>query len=333
LIPGLTFQLLAASPTAVQVVIANDNSAVESTVAQFVSDFNSLVSAINTQEGNTSSGTPEPLYGSPTLSLLQQEILSGINTQNPSGYLDAIAADGSATLSGSITLQVGSGTAQTFAIGTGDASNGTIYTGSGANTLADLASAINSAQIGVTAAVVTSKGKSSLTLTSETSGAGGALAVSSALTASSGASTTPLAYTNSSDLTSLSALGISVNNNGTLSLNATALDSLLNTDFSSVQGLFQNAHGWGLNFSAMLEQAGSSSSTGLLKLAAASDSSVEATLNAKISAEDSLIAARQASLTTELNKANETLQAIPMQLNEINELYSAITGYNKNANG
>ncbi len=77
LIPGVTFQLLAPSAEEsgntqeqVQVVIANDNSGVESTVNQFVTDYNSLISAINTQEGNTSSGTPEPLFGSPTLSLL-----------------------------------------------------------------------------------------------------------------------------------------------------------------------------------------------------------------------------------------------------------------------
>ena len=58
LIPGVTFQLLAPSAAEsgntlepVQVVIANDNSGVESTVNQFVTDYNSLISAINTQEG------------------------------------------------------------------------------------------------------------------------------------------------------------------------------------------------------------------------------------------------------------------------------------------
>ena len=79
LIPGVTFQLLAPSATEsgggleqIQVVIGNDNTGVESTVNQFVNDYNSLISAVNTQEGNNSSGTPEPLFGSPTLSLLQQ---------------------------------------------------------------------------------------------------------------------------------------------------------------------------------------------------------------------------------------------------------------------
>ncbi len=52
LIPGVTFQLLAPSATneQVQVVIGNDNTDVESTVAQMVSDYNSLISAVNAQE-------------------------------------------------------------------------------------------------------------------------------------------------------------------------------------------------------------------------------------------------------------------------------------------
>lgn len=67
LIPGVTFQLLSTSSpgSEVQVVIANDNSGVESAVNQLVTDYNSLLSAVNTQEGNTSSGTPEPLSARP----------------------------------------------------------------------------------------------------------------------------------------------------------------------------------------------------------------------------------------------------------------------------
>ncbi len=137
LIPGVTFQLLAPSPEEsdggleqVQVVIGNDNSGVESTVNQFVTDYNSLISAINAQEGNTSSGTPEPLFGSPTLSLLQQELLTSLNTQNPNGSLDAVTNDLNPTLSGSMTIQVGSGTTETRKrCARVSASSNTIYTG------------------------------------------------------------------------------------------------------------------------------------------------------------------------------------------------------------
>jgi len=154
LIPGITFQLLAPSSTGeqVQVVIGNDNTAVKSTVNSMVSDYNSLISAINTQEGKDSSGNNEPLFGSPTLSLLQQQLLGGLNMQSPNGYLDSIK-NASDTLSGSLSVAVGSGTTKTVVIGSapsaadGGAAANTIYTGSasGYNTLAGVAAAINAA--------------------------------------------------------------------------------------------------------------------------------------------------------------------------------------------
>ncbi|MGD0348270.1 MAG: flagellar filament capping protein FliD [Terracidiphilus sp.] len=443
LIPGVTFQLLAPSAEEsdgsleqVQVVIGNDNSGVESAVNQFVTDYNSLISAVNTQQGNTSSGTPEPLFGSPTLSLLQQELLNSLNAQNPNGTLAAVTNDLNPTLSGSISIQVGSGTAQTVTLNSSQTS------------LSALAQAINLAGIGVTAGVATSNGQSTLTLASETSGSAGALTVNSNIAAasytplsysgtnstssqpsqgtltsipSSGdtltgsltvqvgatgiqqqinmstvksieggstlaalqqyitknsstlgfsatlvptsgspqslslvsntsgstgnlsvssslidtASTTnaTLGYTNASDINSLTTLGISVNNDGSLTFDANSLDSVLNSDYSSVAGFFQNASGWGQNFSNMLSNAGSSSSTGILALAANANSTTESTLNAEITKEQSYISAQQSSLTTQLNQANEILEELPSQLQGINELYSAVTGYDQNLNG
>ena len=326
LIPGVTMQLLATSSSPVQVVIGNYNTGVESTLEQFVSDYNSLVSAINTQEGTDSSGNAEPLFGSPTLSLLQQDILSSVNASNPSGYLDSVSSDSTTTLSGSITLQVGSKTATQITM---DAVN----SAEGGTTLTDLENYINSQSLGVTAGIATSSGESTLTLTSQTAGASGVLTVTSALTATDSGSSTALNYTKSSDMNSLSSLGISVNNDGTISLDVSSLDSVLNSDYSGVQGMFQNANSWGVTFSNTLTGLGSSSSTGLLKMAANANSSTESTLNAEISREQSLISLQQTSLTAELNRANEILQQLPTQLNSVNELYSAITGYNKNSNG
>jgi len=434
LIPGVTFQLLAPSTAGeqVQVIIGNDNSGVESTVNQFVSDYNSLVSAMNTQEGNTSSGTPEPLFGSPTLTLLQQQILGGVNTANPNGSLTEVSAAAGTTLTGSISIGVGSGTAKVI----------NVPTTSGNNTLAGLASAINAAQAGVTATVTTANGESTLSLLSQTAGSNGKLAVSSSVVATAptalsysdtggyttttadagtlaavsglndtlsgtisiqvgtgtattisvpsnsatspsnnlaglagainaanigvtasvvttnGASslqivsgtvgsvgaltvtssildnaTTSLAYTNSSDIGSLTGLGISVNNDGSLTLDATGLDSVLNQDYSGVVGFFQNANGWGQNFSTVLTNSGPTAATGILALASGSNSAIESTLNADISKEELQISAESKSLTAELNSANEIMQELPSQLDGVNELYSAITGYNQSTNG
>lgn len=325
LIPGVTFQLLAPSPAEsggspeqVQVIIGNDNSDVESVVNQFVSDYNSLLSAINAQESDTSSGTAEPLFGSPTLSLLQEQLLNGINTANPNGSLDAIANPGDA-LSGSITIAVGNNAAQTIDVPS-------------SNTLAGLAAAINAAGLGVTATVASNSTGAQLELLSNLAGASGALTVTSNVTDT--ATGTALGYTGSgSDINNLTSLGISVNDDGSLSFDASTLDGVLNSDYSSVQNFFQSASGWGQTFSTMLDNAGSSSSTGILALASTSNSSMESTLHAEISRENSLISAEQSSLTAELNSANEIMQELPSQLDGMNELYSAITGYNEDTNG
>jgi flagellar hook-associated protein 2 len=548
LIPGLTFQLLAPSAKesdgtleSVQVVIGNDTTAIESTVNQMVSDYNSLTSAINAQSGNDSSGNSEPLFGSPTLSLLQQQLMNGLNTQNPNGSLDSIStntgttltgsisitlaggfwlnyagtagtssaastgtmtANSADTLAGSISIQVGDGTAQTVVLtsadntisGLADAINtagigvtatvtttdgvstlsllsltpgksGTLTVGSSIrdtstqtvtltpadNTLSGMAAAINAANIGVTANVVTNGTQSSLSLGSQTAGSSGALTVDSNIVATSEAplsysgqagssTTTPfgiltttstgtltsipgagdalsgsvsiqvgggnaqtvsvpspdgtlnglmnainntpnlgvtasimtnsngssslsllsgtagtagtltvtsnildttntssatLNYTNSSDVSTLANLGVTVSmkDDGSLTFNATTLDSVLNSDYNGVLGFFQDVNSWGQTFSNMLTNAGSSSPTGILSLAAGSNSSIESTLNADISKEELSISAQQKTLTAELNNANEILQELPSQLAGVNELYSAITGYNQNSGG
>jgi len=238
------------------------------------------------------------------------------------------AAGASDALTGSMTIAVGSGTAQTINVPPASGS-------SPSNNLSGLAGAINAAGIGVTALVVTNSttGASSLQLTSGTVGSAGALKVTSNILDTTGLTNTTLNYTNSSDINSLTGMGISVNNDGSLTFDAASLDSVLNSDYSSVAGFFQNANGWGQTFSNMLTNAGTGSATGVLSLASSSNSNIESTLNADISRESSLISAQQTSLTAELNSANEIMQQLPTQLEGVNELYSAITGYDQNTNG
>ncbi len=124
-----------------------------------------------------------------------------------------------------------------------------------------------------------------------------------------------------------------MNNDGSISLDVASLDSVLNSDFGGVTGFFQNANSWGQTVSNILNNAGSSSTTGILSLAEKANSTIESNLNADISKEQSLISAQQKSLTAELNSANEIMQQLPSQLQGVNEMYSAITGYNQNTNG
>jgi flagellar hook-associated protein 2 len=85
------------------------------------------------------------------------------------------AVSAGATLSGSFTLQVGTGTAQTITLNSGN------------NTVSGLATAINNLNAGVNATVITDSSGSRLSLTSAASGAAGELTVdSTGLTDSTG---------------------------------------------------------------------------------------------------------------------------------------------------
>ena len=323
LIPGVTFQLL--SPSAIdatgsaipiQVIIGNDNSGVATTINSMVKDYNALITAINAQEGNDSSGKPQPLFGSPTVSLLQQQILGSINLQSPNGYLDAIPS-ATDTLQGTLTIQVGSGAAQTIDMST-----------LSDQTVAGLADAINAANFGAIASVVTRNGQSTLTLRSQTVGSSGTLTVTSGIVDTTHGNTA-LNYTETSDIQALSGLGISMNNDGTIKLDVNALESVLNSDFNSVVGFFQSANSWGMTVANIVNLAGTGSSKGILTLAQNANSTMESNLNKQIAKEESLIADQQKRLTAELNQANQILQQLPSQLSSMDMIYSAITGYNR----
>jgi len=128
-------------------------------------------------------------------------------------------------------------------------------------------------------------------------------------------------------------LGISVNDDGTLSLDTSTLDSALNSNYSGVVGFLQNSGSFGQTLQSTLDSLGNQSPTGALTLALASDSAQETTLNDSVTSQNALIATQQTNLTNELNTANQILQSIPQQLDEINELYSAMTGYNTGNGG
>ena len=311
-IPGVTFQLLATSTQTVQVQIVNDTSLVTSAVGQFVSDYNAVVSALNVQESNTSSGAPEPLFGTPTLSLLQQQILGAINGSSPSGFLDPIPTKNIAdTLTGSLSIASGTGTPTVFNLSSLPA---------GQQNLNGLVSAINTADIGVLASVITNSSGSRLALTSDTSST---LTVNSSI--ADGA--TALGFTAGGNVNNLTQLGLTVNNDGTISINSATLNSELNSDYSGVVNFFQSSNSWGVDFSNTLNNLGTSNVSGTLALALKANSASESSLNQNISSENLQISAQQVSLTLELTSANEILQSIPSNLDDINELYSAITGF------
>jgi len=214
-IPGVMFQLLNTSSSAVQVQITNDTSSISSAVSSFVTAYNAITTDLQAQEGNDSSGNAEPLYGNPTIALMQTQLSQALLGGGASG-----------------------------------------------------------------------------------------------------------------SVSSATQLGITVNQDGTLTFSQDDLLDTLNSNFSDAVGFLQNTGSFGMNFENVLNGLSSTGTTGALYLALQQNSSEETTLNDDISDEETRLATQKTSLTTELNSANEILQAIPSQLSEIDEMYSAVTGYN-----
>jgi flagellar hook-associated protein 2 len=217
----VTFQLLSSAPSeSIQIQITNNNTGVETAVQSFVTAYNTVAGDIKTQAGHDTSGNPEPLYGSPTMALIQTQLSQALN---------------------------------------GGTASGTI--------------------------------------------------------------------------TSIEQLGITANPDGTLTLDVTKLDSILNSNYSDVTGYLQNTGSWGQSLSTTIDGLGNATPKDAISLELSQNATVESGLNTDISNENALIATEKSNLTTELNTANQELQAIPEQLSEVNEIYSAVTGYNQNVNG
>jgi flagellar hook-associated protein 2 len=221
-IPGVTFQLLSVPPSTenIQIQVTNNNADIEAAVQSFVTAYNQVNTDINTQEGNDSSGNPEPLFGNSTLTLIQSQLQTALLGGQASGSINSITQ-----------------------------------------------------------------------------------------------------------------LGISVNDDGSLTFDSSSLDATLNSSFSDVLGYLQNPGSFGQNLSITLNNLGTQAPNGAIYLAQQENSTQETALNTDISNEEALLATEKTNLTTELNTANQVLQSIPEQLNEVNEMYSAVTGYNENPTG
>jgi len=214
-IPGVTFQLLKADPTTqVQVQIANDSNAVAGALNDFVNAYNTVAKDLSAQEGKDATGNAKPLFGSPSLGLIQQQ------------------------LAGAVIASAGTG------------------------------------------------------------------------------------------IGSFSALGVSINADGTLALNTDTFQGVLNSNFTGVTSFFQDAGSIGAGFTQTLSGLSSTDPRGAIFQALQANQTAEQTLNGNITTEEQIIAQKKTALTLQLQQANFALQEIPSQLTAVNELYNAISGFN-----
>jgi flagellar hook-associated protein 2 len=132
-------------------------------------------------------------------------------------------------------------------------------------------------------------------------------------------------------INNITQLGITVNNDGTLALDADTLNSALNNNLADVTGFLQNSDSFGQTLSTALDNLGTGTTHGAIFLAQQQNTQEEAALNADVTNEDALLATQKTQLTNELNAANQILQSIPSQLNEVNSVFDSLTGFNPNA--
>ena len=136
--------------------------------------------------------------------------------------------------------------------------------------------------------------------------------------------------TASGSISNITQLGLSVNNDGTLTLDSDTLTSVLNSNLSDVTGFLQNSNSFGQTLSTALNNLGTQAPNGAIYLAQQQNSSQESALNTDITNENATLATQKTQLTDELNTANQILQSIPEQLDEVNSVFDSLTGYNPN---
>jgi flagellar hook-associated protein 2 len=122
----------------------------------------------------------------------------------------------------------------------------------------------------------------------------------------------------SSGFTSLAALGISTNSDGTLSVDTATLTSALNSNPAAVQNFFTNSNvtGFADSFNADLTNL-TDPSTGILNADLAENQSEQNDLTTEITNFQTQAAAQQAQLTQEFDTVNASLEEYPFLLEEV----------------
>jgi flagellar hook-associated protein 2 len=124
--------------------------------------------------------------------------------------------------------------------------------------------------------------------------------------------------TGSTALSSLSSIGISMNDDGTLSVDSTQLASALSSNPSAVLNFFQNASqtGFANNFASDLQNL-TDPTTGLLNLDLTQNQQQQTDLNNTISSFQDQMTAQQQQLTTEFSQVNALIEEYPYMLQAI----------------
>lgn len=130
----------------------------------------------------------------------------------------------------------------------------------------------------------------------------------------------------SSGISSLAALGINVNNDGTLTVDSSTLDNALTSNPAGVANFFTNATSTGFadSFSNDLN-ALTSPNTGVLNADLSSNQNQQTDLNTEIGNFQTQLATQAISLTQEFDQVNASLEQYPFLLQEVTAELGSLT--------
>ena len=309
-IPNVTLNLLAAvQGVPVQIAVGADNTKAAQAITNFVNAYNTVVGDINAQfTVNPSTNTEGPLGGDSALRSLQASLLTDVGYTPGNGTLFAnVVSDATVSIlppgaqSADIKLQIGS-SGPTFDVPITAGVN---------DTLNSLASYINNQNFGLKATVTNGVAGARLSI-SNTSSTVGAVNVTN--------NTSSLTFNPPvvSNVDNLSALGITMNDDGTLSLNSSQLTNALSNNSSAVLNFFQNTalNGFANNFANDLTNL-TSPTSGVLSLDFSQNQAQQNTLSSSITGLQTQISAHQQTLQSQFAQVNAEIEAFPFELQAI----------------
>jgi len=125
-------------------------------------------------------------------------------------------------------------------------------------------------------------------------------------------------------IVNLASIGVNLNNDGTLSVDNSALSTALSSNFSSVQNLLQNSTtGLSQNFSNVISNI-TVPVGGILTLDAQSITSTSQDLTKQISDLQAALTVQEQNLTTVYAQVNATLQQLPLLISQTTQQLAAI---------
>lgn len=140
------------------------------------------------------------------------------------------------------------------------------------------------------------------------------------------------AMSGNNGITSLGALGITMNSDGTLAVNSGTLQNALSSNFAAVQNFFQGATGtFGANLGTVLGQL-TAPGTGPLTVELNNIGTQQNDLTSQINQINAQLAVQQQLLTQQYSQLNATLQTLPLLLQQINGQLGSLAGNTSNSN-